>query len=133
MAPHYRGDWRPWFDARMMIHFQLTSILGGLGFILLLPGDTFASTAAWRFFASVAPENVWAGVFLIFACVGAMGLTTANRFIRIASIFLIATIHAIMAAFFLAGNPGGGASWTYANIAFAGFYLAWRQAVGVLG
>lgn len=123
----YRTDPRPWFDARMAIHVALTGVLGWLGLVLILPGDTFGTSPAWRLFARSGTEDQWAAAMWIGAVAGAVGIDTVHRWLRIMSILLLATAHGSLAILFLAGNPIGGASGTYGFLAGLGYYLAFRQ------
>ena len=129
----YRNDPRPLFDARMAIHVALTAILAWLGFIIGLPGDTFATTPAWRFFATVGTEGQWAGLFFLAAMIGGAGIDTTRRWLKVSSILVLATAHGSLALLFLRGNPYGGASGTFGIVALLGYYLAWRQAYGYRG
>jgi hypothetical protein len=122
----YRDEPRPVFDARMMIHGSLSAILVGLGVILLLPGDTFA-TPVWRLFAEIGTENTWGGLFIAVGGAGGLGIDTPRHWVKVSTLLVLATVHGALAGLFLRGNPYGGASWTYTVIAAQGYYLAWRQ------
>lgn len=126
----YRGEARPLFDARMMIHVQLIVILAWLGFVLILPGATFSTTPAWRYFAQMGSEEAWAVTFFISAGIGAVGIDTPRRWVKLASVLFLATVHGALALLFLRGNPYGGASGVFATAALSGYYLAWRQTLG---
>lgn len=128
----YRDEPRPLFDARMMLHIQLTAILAWLGFRLLLPGDTFASTPAWRYFDEVASENGWGVILVICGAIGALGIDTPRRWLKMFTILLLATMHGLLAILFWRGNPAGGAPGIFVIIACSGYYLAWRQALGII-
>lgn len=123
----YRNEPRPLFDARMAIHVALTAILAWLALALILPGDTFGNSGAWRLFARIAPEDEWAVAFFLGAVVGALGVDTRHRTLKVASILALATAHGTLALLFLFGNPTGGASGTFAIVALLGYYLAFRQ------
>jgi hypothetical protein len=123
-----RNDPRPVFDARMAIHLALTLVLAWLGFVLVLPGNTFDTTPAWRIFARSATEGEWAMMFFAGAIVGALGIDTRHRWLKLVSILLLATAHGTLAILFLVSNPTGGASGTFAVVAMLGYYLAWRRA-----
>jgi hypothetical protein len=123
----YRLEPRPAFDARIVIHVSLTAALGWLGAILLLPGDTFATGEAWRLFRSYASEEQWALMMFAGAVVGAIGIDTAHRWLKIVSISLLSAAHWTLALLFLVGNPIGGASGILVILAAQGSYLALRQ------
>lgn len=128
--PH-RNDPRPVFDTRMMLHLQLTLILAWLGFILLLPGDTFETTPAWAYFKAAASETEWGFLFVCAAGVGGIGIDTSRRWLKLLSILFLATVHGALAISFLRGNPLGGGAGTFAIVAASGYYLAWRQTWGM--
>lgn len=124
----YRFDPRPTFDARMAIHIALVAILAWLGFVLILPGDTFTTTPAWRMFARTGTEVEWASSFFACSIFGALGIDTRHIWLKITSILILATAHGSLAILFLRGNPYGGASGTFAIVALLGYYLAGRLA-----
>jgi hypothetical protein len=121
-----RDDPRPVFDARMAIHTALSMVLVWLAFVLILPGNTFSTTPAWRLFAATAPEEAWAIMLFVGGIAGAVGIDTRRYILKIASILMLSTAHGTLALLFLLSNPLGGASGTYAIMALLGYYLAWR-------
>lgn len=123
----YRADPPPAFDARIAIHIALTAVLAWLGFVLLLPVNTFDTTPAWRLFARTASEEQWAIMLFAGATAGAIGIDTHRRWLRITSVLLLSTAHGTLAFLFLISNPTGGASGTFGIVALLGYYLAWRQ------
>lgn len=124
--PYFR-DPRPWFDARKVIHVSLAAILLWLGFILILPGETFTTSQAWRLFASMGSETSWAIAFFAGGLVGALGIDTQHPWLQTASILILATYHGALGILFGIGNKFGGASGVFIIIALQGYYLCWRQ------
>lgn len=122
----YRQDPRPAFDARIAIHGILTGVLAGLGLVLLQPGSTFDTGMGWRLFAESASEDTWAAVFLIGAVIGGAGLITSHRWLRSASIVLVATLYLGLAIMFILANPFGGGSVLAGGYALLAYYLTWR-------
>lgn len=127
----YRGQARPLFDARMMIHVQLVVIVLWLGFVLMLPADTFNTSPSWRYFARMGSEEAWAVTMFVAAGIGAAGIDTTRRWVKLVSVLFLATVHGSMAMLFLRGNPSGGASGVFATVALSGYYLAWRQTLDI--
>lgn len=123
-----RFDPRPVFDARMAIHIALVAILAWLGFIIILPGETFNTAAAWTVFARVGTEAEWAMTFFVCAIIGALGISTQELWVKRGSLIVLSTAHGTLAVLFWRGNPMGGASGTYGIIALLGYYLVWRMA-----
>ena len=117
-------------DARNAIHAALTAVMAWLSFVLNLPGDTFASPAFAQF-ARLATEQQWAYIFMATACGGLVGLVSDRAWVRLASVFLLATVHGLVAYCFYLAPPSG--TWigtgtgTYAIIAGLGYYLAYRR------
>ncbi len=120
-------DPRPTFDARAAIHAALAAIMGWLGFILILPGDSFVTSSSFNVMSQIADENTWAISFGIAASAGAVGMATSNRKLRLASVLVLSTAHGIFALCLLTANPLSTGLGTYGIIAGLGYYLAYRR------
>ena len=120
-------DPRPYYDARFAIHLALTIEMAWLAVILALPGDTFGQGRGWSQFAELGTENHWAMAFWLTASLGASGLTTSSRVLRLCSVLALSSGYGIIAGLMLWGSPTGSGSGTYAMFAALGYYLAWRR------
>ena len=128
-SPHVRRALRPWLpNARGAIHLALCAVLAWLALLLSAPGDTFPTSVSYRVMAAVASEPRWALAFWAGASVGAFGLATPCRVLRLACVLVLASLHGAVALCFALSNPMTTASGTYAVLAGLGCYLAWRQA-----
>ena len=114
-------------EAPVAIHVALTAVMGWLAIVLIVPGDTFASSPTFHVMASIAAEERWAMVFWGAASVGLAGLTTSSRLVRLVSVLLVSTMHGIVALCFVLANPVTTGTGTYSIIAGLGYYLAWRR------
>jgi hypothetical protein len=122
-----RDDNDPLYDARNGIHAGLTAILAWLAFRLWLPDDLFATSSNFAYMARVASEDTWAVCLWAAANIGAIGLVSGNRVLKLISVLIVATTHGIFAGCLLMGGTGTGTG-TYAIIAAMGYYLAYRRA-----
>ena len=66
-------------------------------------------------------------VIWMVASVGAAGLLTASRPMRLVSVLVLATAHGVVALSFVLGNPATTGTGTYAVLAGLGYYLGWRR------
>lgn len=115
-------------DARFAIHAALTLDMAWLAVILAMPGDTFAQARGWSEFAKLGPENCWAMAFWLVASLGAVGLSTPSRAVRLFGVLVLSSTYGVIAGLMLWGAPSGSGSGTYAVLAVLGCYLAWRGA-----
>jgi hypothetical protein len=109
-----------------VIHFTLTWVMLLLGTLLALPGDTFDTGQGWRLFAAIASENVWAVILGTVGCVGAVGLISTG-WVRLGSVFVLASAHGLLAGMFWYSNPWGAGSIFCAGLASQGYYLMFRR------
>ncbi len=114
-------------DARVAIHAALTAVMAWLAIVLIIPGDTFASSPTFSLMADLAGEERWAMAFWGAASIGLAGITASSRVFRLVSVLVVATMHGIVAIFFVLGNPVTTGTGTYAIMAGLGYYLAWRR------
>lgn len=98
-----------------------------LAIVLALPGDTFGQGRGWSEFAKLASEGTWAMVFWLVASLGAMGLSTPLRALRLCSVLVLPSAYAVIAGLMLWAAPAGSGSGTYGVMAGLGYYLAWRR------
>lgn len=118
-------------DPRHAIHLSLIAVLLWLAIVLALPGATFDSSI-FSAFAKIASEPVWAFALQAGGMFGLLGLLTNRNWVRLLSIYVMATMHGTIAVCFLLGTPAGNgpvgtAPGTYAVIASLGYYLAYSQ------
>lgn len=114
-------------DARAAIHLALTAVMAWLALVLALPDDTFRLSPAYALMAAMGREDAWAVAFWAVACIGAAGLSTPSRGLRLASVLTLATMHGVVALCFGVSSPATTGSGTYAVLAGLGYYLAWRR------
>ena len=114
-------------DARLALHLALTLIMAWLAMVLAWPGDTFGTSQSYAIMRRIAPEEAWAMAFWMVASVGAAGLLTTNRPVRLVSVLVLATAHGVVALSFVLGNPATTGTGTYAVLAGLGYYLGWRR------
>ncbi len=114
-------------DTRNAIHVGLTSIMAWLGLYFDISDHVFYATKGFAYMAAVAPEHVWALLFLGIANVGVLGLITSNPVLCLASVLVVASGNGLFAGCLI---MSGASVWsgTYAIIAAMGYYLAWRRA-----
>lgn len=115
------------YDTRDTIHAGLTAILVWLALYFELHGGLLAAEQDFQYMQSIAPQRVWAVLFLASANVGIVGLITHRASIRLASVLVVATAHGIFAGCLILA---GASVWsgTYAIIAGMGYLLAFRRA-----
>ena len=130
----YGYPWRDLYWAARVIaegyHFVMCLILGWLGFLLLLPGSTFAVSPGWRIAAEALPENVWGVLFLTGSMIGFAGYLFSKWVWKIAASCAVCSAHLGTAGMVVLSerlSPGSG---VYAIIALAGYALVWLQILG---
>ncbi|MDB5243771.1 MAG: hypothetical protein JWP57_4397 [Spirosoma sp.] len=105
----------------------LTAVMGGIGFVLMLPGDTFGSSKSFEVMASLGPEVDWGLAAWIVALVGVFGLATPHKPLRLISIVTVAAAHGTFALCLLLSNTWNTGTLTYSFIAALGYYLAYLK------
>ena len=104
-----------------VIHLLLTFVLGWWSFILIQPGDSFATTPALSAFGRVATEDHWAcGLALLSAC-GATGLIW-RKFYRL-SLYILAFGHGLISFTILFSNLLATGAGTYGALMICAWYL----------
>lgn len=121
----------PLYDARNGIHVGLTAILAWFAFRLGLLDPVFNSSRTFVYMARLASESTWSILFWATANIGAMGLITNNKLLRLSSVLIVATAHGVLAGCMI---MAGASIWsgTFVVIAGMGYYLGYRRArVGI--
>ena len=116
-------------DARNAIHTALVAVLLWLSVIVQLHGTMLSP--AFSGFAHYGNAPAWSYALLAAAMAGLVGLLSDRRWVRLASILLLACAHLSVAWCFFLGSepeyvisPGAG---TYGIIAALGYYLLLRR------
>ena len=123
--PHPTGRFaRP---SLLAIHLLLTWALAWWSFVLIQPGDTFASSPVFRMFSVLMSEDQWA---IALGCVSAVGLTgiISDR-CRLASGISLAFTHALIAALLAAAPPFNTGTGIYSGLAVCAFFLLWQEQI----
>lgn len=118
---------KPKRDALWHQHAFLVVMLGGIGVMVLLPGDTFITGQGWRVIASTLTEEQFGTICVLVALFGAIGLFTERPRIRFITALVLATAHFILAATFAFSNPSGIAGLLLIGVAYQGYYLIYRR------
>lgn len=119
--------WRNWRTVAVVLgecfHALLCAILLWIGFILLMPGSTFATSPAWSIAAAAASEEVWGARYLFAASVGLSAFFTRRVWWRMISTWIVASAHLATAIILVIGQPLNTGTGVYAIIACAGYGL----------
>ena len=114
--------------ARLAIRVALTAVMAWLATVLLLPGETFAGSRSFRVMQSLAPENEWALVFSVLACIGSLGIAVRSPLLRMVCGSFVATMHGVVGLCLVLANPISTGAGTYGILALLGYYLVWEHA-----
>lgn len=106
------------------VEAMLTGIMAWIGFLLMLPGETFASGSSFSVMQSIAPEVDWGMAAWLVALVGVFGLATPHRLLRLVCLVTVAAAHGTFALCLFLANPWNTGTGTYSLIAALGYYLA---------
>ena len=127
-------DPRPTWGARWFIQLVLTYIMAAMAVQLWLPGDTFgagqsggAVAGNWRLVSIYMTEKTAASLMWAVACVGALGMATASRWVKLASVIVLCLAHALLMGAFLWSNPSGVGMILLSGYAAFGLYLTYRR------
>ena len=109
----------------LAIHCLLTWAVAWWAFVLILPGDTFATSTSFRMFAAVMLEDTWAYCFMGVTAIGVAGIVSSSC--RLISGYVLTFAHALMAAMLMAAPPINTGTGIYSGLAVCAFYLLWQE------
>lgn len=103
------------------LHGVLAFVPGWWGGILILPGDTFATTPAMAAFGRIATEDHWAIALALVSACGYVGLFW--RRLRAASMHIVAIALGTISITILISNPIATGAGTYSALMLSAWYL----------
>ncbi len=104
--------------SRVMVHGLIVMHLAWLTERLALPGDAFAmDPRQYEYFIARGGEGWWSVVFAIGALLGALGLVTRSRIVRVASAFSMGTVEFTIAHGLTISRAAPTAGPTYGTLA----------------
>jgi hypothetical protein len=126
----YRGDTIRVLYARLLLVLQvvLTLVIGWWAVCFEWPMSDFGQGAVITQFSRVMPRDYWAILFAAAAVAGVLGiLAPLNRDIRVFSIALLSTGHAVIALMLLAGGLVTPGIVAYSAWGLVGYFLLWTH------